>query len=168
MTEFKMNRNGSGAYDGTAYKAFQGMAKGGEIWTANGKQILIVKNHGGCCSCLALYDECKSNYCIEVDGKYTDPRMLQYWFNDSLGRCIGALTASEFETVLCDIEDALSLNIQRQESPEEHEALEAAKRKIKDLEAKLAAEKDKPVAADSIYKRLYDDLIDKLIDKKVM
>lgn len=44
--EFKMNRNGSGAYDGTAYKAMMGAPKPGEIWMhKNGyveKEVLVI------------------------------------------------------------------------------------------------------------------------------
>lgn len=173
MTEFKMNRNGSGAYDGTAYKAIMGMPKSGEIWTYGtiGKEILIIKNHGTLSNVLTLLDENKSKYCIEVASrslKYTDPRMLQYAFNEGMGQFVKSLPDEEFDKVLDEIEDALELNIYRQESPEENEALEQAKQKIKDLETQLEAAKNNPTAPDSIYKRLYDDLIDKLIEKKVM
>lgn len=166
-----MNRNGSGAYDGTAYRAIMGAPKSGEIWTfgEHDKEILIIKNHGTLCTVLTLLNEYKSKYCIEIASrsamKYTDPRMLQYAFNDGMGSFVKALPDEEFDNVLAEIEDALELTIHRQETLN---GLEKAEQKIKELEAQLAAEKNKPVASDSIYKQLYDALIDRLIEKKVI
>lgn len=182
--EFKMTRNGSGYYDETATKAFNGMAKSGEIWTAgnNGREreVIIIKNHGRMCNVLSLLDERKGNNCIEVVSrslKYTDPRMIQYMFNDSLGQFVKALSDEEFDKVLDEVEDALEVNINRHIVNEEgagmlklyKESLEKANEKVKELETQL--EEAKRAAAspgDSIYKQLYDNLIDKLIDKKVM
>lgn len=173
--EFKMDRNGSGYKDETAFKAFKGMAKAGEIWTFNNfgneKEVLVIKNHGGHCNVLSLLDECKTKHCIEINSrakKYTDPRMMQYLFNDNLGQFVKALTGAEFDTVLDEIEDALGLDIYRADAKDAKDELDAAKNRIKHLEEELAAAKKLPAPADSIYKRLYDDLIDKLIDKKVL
>lgn len=170
--EFKMDRNGSGYKDETAYKAFKNMAKAGEIWTFNSfgneKEVLVIKNHGTHCNVLTLLDECKTKYCIEINSrakKYTDPRMMQYLFNDNLGQFVKALSDEEFDKVLAEIEDAMELNICRADAKDE---LDAAKNRIKHLEEELAAAKKLPAPADSIYKRLYDELIDKLIDKKVL
>lgn len=171
-----MNRNGSGTYDGTAYKAIMGMPKSGEIWTygSNEKEVLVIKNHGTLCTVLTLLNERKHQCCIEVASramKYTDPRMVQYAFNDGFGSFVKALPDEAFDAVLDEIEDALSLNIPRPDGAEitsTQEAYEQAKKKIEWLEAKLAAEKSKPTTSDSIYKQLYDDLIDRLIDRKVI
>lgn len=173
--EFKMNRNGSGYKDETAYKAFKNMAKAGEIWTFNNfgneKEVLVIKNHGTHCNVLTLLDDRRTKYCIEITSrslKYTDPRMMQYLFNDNLGQFVKALSDEEFDKVLDEIEDALELNIYREDAKDAKDELDAAKNRIKHLEEELAAAKKLPAPADSIYKRLYDDLIDKLIDKKVL
>lgn len=171
--EFKMNRNGSGYYDETAFKAFKGMAKEGEIWTTGigdrEKEVLVIKNHGTHCNVLSLLDESKSKFCIEIKSrslKYTDPRMMQYLFNDNLGQFVKALSEEDFDKVLDEIEEALELDICRADAKDE---LEAAKNRITHLEEELEAERKKIVPGEeSIYKRLYDELIDKLIDKKVL
>ncbi len=169
-----MNRNGSGAYDGTAYKAIMGAPKEGEIWAYGNKDVLVIKNHGKLCNVLSLVEDCKNDHCIEVKSKalkYTDPRMLQYVFNEQLGYFIKKMTDEDFDLILDAVEDALELNIYRADAKT---AVDDAQKQIKELEAALAEERKKKVdvqpaqASDSVYKRLYDDLIDKLIDKKVM
>ena len=174
--EFKMNSNGSGCYDETATKAFNSMAKSGEIWTTvsgpREKEVIIIKNHGRMCNVLSLLDESKSNQCIEVVSrslKYTDPRMIQYMFNDNLGQFVKALSEEEFDKLLDEVEDALELNVSRGFARETLDELEAAKERIVELEIQLEeAKRAVATPGDSIYKQLYDNLIDKLIDKKVM
>lgn len=170
-----MNRNGSGVYDGTAYKAMMGAPKSGEIWTygSGEKELLIIKNHGTLCTVLGLLPERKNKYCIEIASKalkYTDPRMIQYSFNDSMGQLVKALPEEEFDKVLDEIEDALEINIYQAEESEAIKNLKAEVERernlVTKLEAQLAEAKNAP--AESVYKHLYDDLIDKLIDKKVM
>lgn len=166
-----MNRNGSGAYDGTAYKAMMGAPKPGEIWMhRNGsveREVLIIQNHGTVCTILTLVDEAKDNRSVQVEGrslKWVTPYMLQYAFNQSFGELVKKLSDEDFDSVLDAVEDALDLNIYRADAKE---ALEASEHRIKELEAQLAKAKT-AAPAESIYKRLYDDLIDRLIEKKVM
>ncbi len=174
--EFKMNRNGSGYYDETASKAFEGMAKPGEIWTVGygdrEKEVLIIKNHGKLCNVLSLLDESKNNHCIEIASrslKYTDPRMLQYSFNDSMGQFVKALPDDEFDKVLDEIEDALELNIYRNiyrpEAEEVNEAVEALEQKVKELEDLLAKAQE---ISDTNYKEKYQKLVLELIDRGLM
>lgn len=68
MADYGLKRNGSGYKDETAYKAFMGMAKSGEVWTANNgrEQVLILKNQGTFCNCLTLTDKSNDNQCIEI------------------------------------------------------------------------------------------------------
>lgn len=179
--EFKMNRNGSGYYDETATKAFSSMAKSGEIWTAGSggreKEVIIIKNHGKMCNVLSLLDESKGSHCIEIVSrslKYTDPRMIQYMFNDNLGQFVKALSDEEFDKVLDEVEDALEVDINRHIVNEEgagllkvyEESLEKSNKRIKELEDQIAGTVLAPT--NSFYKQLYDELIDKLIDKKVL
>lgn len=69
MAEFGLNRNGSGYYDETAYKAFMGMAKAGDIWTTfdGREEVLILRNQGTLCNCLSLTDKAGDARCIEID-----------------------------------------------------------------------------------------------------
>ncbi len=170
--EFKMNRNGSGAYDGTAYDAMMSAPKPGEIWTfKNGyseKEVLVIQNHGTVCTTLTLVDEHKGRDCIEIVSKsikYCIPYMLQYSFNQSFGEFIKKLPDEEFDGVLDAIEDALDLNINRPEVQEVNEAVEVLEAKVKELEDLLAKAKD---VCDSGYKEKYQKLVFDLIDRGLM
>lgn len=160
-----MNRNASGYYDETAYKGIQGMAKPGEIYDTGTKHVLIIKNHGKHCSALTLLEEQKGDNCIEIRADrtyYTDPSMLQYVYADYLGRRTALLSGDDFKTVVEEIELALGLDVGREK------ALADANKRIRELEAKLAEKQEEHTDGEGIYKRLYEAIIDKLIDKKVM
>jgi len=175
--EFKMNRNGSGAYDGTAYNAMMGAPKAGEIWTfKNGyaeKEVLVIKNHGTVCTTVSLVDEQKGRDCIEIVSKsikYCVPYMLQYSFNQSFGEFIKKLPDEEFDCVLDAIEDALDLKINRPDEEEVNEdevneAVEVLEEKVKELEALLAKAQE---VCDSGYKEKYQKLVLELIDRGLM
>lgn len=110
MADFGLNRNGSGYYDETAYKAFMGMAKAGEIWTTfdGREEVLILRNQGTLCNCLPLTDKASDARCIEVDGAgYTNPGMVKYLFNQRLGRRVAILPEGEFAQIREAVEDAL-------------------------------------------------------------
>lgn len=119
MTETKLNRNGAGYYDETAYKALSGMAKPGEIWTFENKgkeeEALIIKNHGNVCTVLMLTDDFNKK-CIQVMGrkaKWTDPRLLRFLFNDRLAQFVKALPDGEFSEVLDELEVVFGISIDR-------------------------------------------------------
>ena len=110
MAEFGLNRNGSGYYDETAYKAFMGMAKAGDIWTTmdGREEVLILRNQGTLCNCLSLTDKSRDKQCIEISGAgYTNPSMIKYLFNDRLGRFVRQLPDAEFESVMEAVADVM-------------------------------------------------------------
>ena len=115
MADFGLNRNGSGYYDETAYKAFMGMAKAGDIWTTfdGRKEVLILKNQGTLCNCLTLTDKSMDKRCIEIVSAgmmYTNPSMVEYLFNSRLGRFVQRLPDDEFEKVRAAVEVALGFS----------------------------------------------------------
>lgn len=119
MADFGLNRNGSGYYDETAYKAFMDMAKAGDIWTANDgrEEVLILRNQWTFCNCLTLTDKLRDKQCVEIeryDGgtAYTNPGMIKYLFNDRLGRYVHRLPESEFAKVKEAVEDAMGFGKQ--------------------------------------------------------
>ena len=119
MAEFGLNRNGSGYYDETAYKAFMGMAKAGDIWTTmdGREEVLILRNQGTLCNCLSLTDKSEDKQCIEInrfgfgvyDGGtvYTNPSMIKYLFNSRLGKFVHRIPDAEFEKVMEAVADAM-------------------------------------------------------------
>ncbi len=124
MADFGLNRNGSGYYDETAYKAFMGMAKAGDIWTTfdGREEVLILKNQGTLCNCLSLTDKAGDARCIEIsrydfnvyDGgtAYTNPSMVKYLFHSRLGKFVQRIPDAEFERVMEAVEDALGFRKQ--------------------------------------------------------
>lgn len=125
MADFGLNRNGSGYYDETAYKAFMGIAKSGDIWTTyNGQStVLILRNQGTLCNVLTLLDTHKHSRMMEINGMvtyYTDPAMVHYLFNEKLGRFVQRLPEDEFAKAREAVEDAMGFGKQ---------AVEADKRK---------------------------------------
>lgn len=110
MADFGLNRNGSGYYDETAYKAFMGMAKAGDIWTTfdGREEVLILRNQGTHCNCLSLTDKASDARCIEIDGAgYTNPGMVKYLFNQRLGRFVRRIPEGEFAQIMEEVEDAM-------------------------------------------------------------
>ena len=103
MADFGLNRNGSGYYDETAFKAFMDIAKPGDIWTVNDeKNVLILQNQGTFCNVLTLLDTHKHSRMMEINGMvtyYTDPAMVHYLFNEKLGRFVQRLHEDEFAKV---------------------------------------------------------------------
>lgn len=128
MADFGLKRNGSGYYDETAYKAFMGMAKAGDIWTANDgrEEVLILKNQGTLCNCLTLTDKSMDKQCIEIVSAgtmYTNPSMVKYLFNSRLGTFVQRLPADEFAKVMEAVEDALGFGM-RDRRKEAHDLLD--------------------------------------------
>lgn len=105
MAYFGMYKNGSGIKDVTAYKAFCGMAKPGDIWMAGDgrEKVLILKNQGSYCNCLTVLDRDAGDQCIEINSAgtmYTNPGMVKYLFFDRLGAFVQRLPETEFDKVL--------------------------------------------------------------------
>lgn len=127
MADYGLTRNGSGYRDETAYKAIMGMAKSGEIWTANDgrEEVLILKNQGSLCNCLSLTDKASDARCIEIDDAgYTNPSMVKYLFNQRLGRFVRKIPDGEFAQIMEAVEDALSIGKPIDRRKEAHELLD--------------------------------------------
>ena len=126
MAEFGLNRNGSGYYDETAFKAFMDIAKPGDIWTTQYGQstVLILRNQGTFCNCLTLLNQYKHSRMMEVNGNmtyYTDPAMIHYLFNEKLGRFVQQLPEAEFAAVMEAVEGVMGFG---------RKAVEVDKRKV--------------------------------------
>lgn len=114
MTEYvSMKRNASGYYDETAYKGVMGMAKPGEVWECVGNagyasEYLIIKNHEKTCTALKITDCCTQGSIAVLDG-YTDPRMVQYIYNNTLSQRKGAISEENLGDICYEIAQALDL-----------------------------------------------------------
>ena len=153
MTENNLRRNGEWYNDPTPYGAFKDVREG-EIYTYNNKEILVVRVHDGFCNVLTLVDAKPSRDCIEVKSrniKYTNPAMLSYLFTDNNGwGFVKRLPDDEFETVLREVEAALMLEIVNV----------VTKENIVNVEQETETHSE-----DSLYKRLYEELLEKVMKK---
>lgn len=107
MAEYGLYKNSEGYVDPTAYEAIRGMAKPGEIWTYKEREVLIVKNQGGYSNILQLGIYKKG--CVDVAGRYAQPGMLSYAFNDLLTAKVEAVTDEEFAAIQEEVAEALGL-----------------------------------------------------------
>lgn len=159
MAEYGLNRNHEGYADPTAAEAIKGMAKPGEIWECRGREVLIIKNQGGYSNILTLSTKHgKDKDSIEVAGHYTTPGKLNYAFNDQMAKFVYRLSDAEFNEVLNEVEAAFDGGITFQTR-----TVKATIAVNVDLEAENTALKNKC----TLLRRMYDELMDKFIEKSV-
>lgn len=156
MADYGLYKNSEGYSDPTAAEAIKEMAKPGEIYEYKGREVLIVKNQGVYSNILTLSDH-QGKDSIEVAGRYTTPGKLNYAFNDKLGALVERITDGECKEVLDEIECALFgvRWVELKALPEAETAVS------KDFEAENKALKKK----NSLLRFMYDDLLDKFIEK---
>lgn len=121
MSDFKMLRNGSGYADPTASEAIYYLAKPGDIFEyqmpKSKKTFLIIKNHGRFSTALALMEESEDgDYKIQgINSKtyYTDPRMIQYIYNDSCGKFVSSVSLVDFTVLRKEIGATLCIDLEQ-------------------------------------------------------
>lgn len=139
MMETSMKYNGSGYYDETPYRAAMQMAKPGEIWTSTtGKEFLILKNHGTLRTVLHLLDRMPRNSTdsIEVTCKaqrWTNPDMLVYLFNQSLGEYVESIPTEEYEEIMQTVAEHLGVTITVQKAEAPAQELDEARKRADSL-----------------------------------
>ena len=152
MEQRNPKRNSEGYYDPTAYEAIKGMHREGEIWTFRKKNMLVIKNNGKICNCLALSEVAMGDDDIKV-GKhfFTNPAMIQYVFTDTLDIFVDRLMENDFKAVLQAVGDALGVElICKRNGQTQNEELVKLKIQHKYLQ------------------HMYDDLLQKLIERAVL
>lgn len=158
MADYGLYKNAEGYADPTAAEAIKGIAKPGEIYEYKGREVLIVKNQGGYCNTLALStNPAKDRF--EVAGRYTQPGMISYAFNDLLGAMVERITDAEMKEVLDAVEESLHLDLYTAFTPTKEATAQAAVNA--DFEAENKALKKK----NSLLRAMYDELLDRFIEK---
>ena len=120
MDKTEMKRNGSGYYDETAYKAYKGMRKPGEIWVRNTdkKQVLVLAVHRSFCTVLPLSDHMDANGDkIPVNGsgtQYAHPGKLMYMYHDLFGQYVRKMDYKDFRGVQEAVARALAIPKRRE------------------------------------------------------
>ena len=181
MKDLEFKRNGSGYYDPTAYKAMKNYMEGeemkqGEVWEIqlnNGmtKEAIVIVDHGNFSSILQLTENNDfGNIEVNCHGvKYTDPRRLQYAFNNNFTSFIRTLKAEEFDQIMDSIADALGLYVEPEKlsnQPEKVVEKIVEVPAISDNAADLAAitlECTKAQAERDVFKGLYEKLLESVM-----
>lgn len=113
--EDDMKRNGSGYYDETPVKTgFFGGPQAGEIWESTmGKEFLILKNHDGYCSTLALNDNPHPQTMEVVSRtlKHTNPGMVGYTFNNQLSAFVKTVPEETYLDIMQAVGERLGVKI---------------------------------------------------------
>lgn len=180
MADFNSRKNGEGYEDPTAYNGINGRAKGGEVYQYNEYEVLILRNQGAFSTVLRLV-EFDSPGSIPVDGsgiKYTNPAMLNYCYNDRLGRRLNALEDGDFDRVMASVYDALGgCPSPAPEQPDMSNAaiVQRLTDKVEALEEinnRIAREKVETEQAAAVARmkvdvleQMYDNLLDKFVAK---
>lgn len=163
MAEYGAYKNSEGYADPTAYEAIRGMAKPGEIWLYKEREVLIVKNQGGYSNILQLGSYKKG--CVDVAGRYAQPGMLSYAFNDLLTSKVDVLTDEEFENICKEVAEALKTQFIEIEF-DCKEATKAALREAKVMPfIEIDPEKEALKAQNDLLRKMYNDLLGKVIEK---
>lgn len=126
MMEYDMMRNGSGYYDETPVKTglFGNTPQPGEIWeSSQGKETLVLKNHGAFCTTLFVRNEAHSDTMevISREVRHVNPAMLGYIFNRDLAIYIKTIPQETFLDIMQAVGERLGVTIKvsREEEADE-------------------------------------------------
>jgi hypothetical protein len=103
MRKFGVNKNASGYYDDTAYKAMTAGPQPGEIWTNRKGDLpsLILANNGPLCLCLKMYEDYMDGE-IRVMGRvpmYVNPLKVTYARTADLMTYVKSIPGPEFKVI---------------------------------------------------------------------
>lgn len=132
IAEKKLQRNGSGYADPTAYSAIKAVSQTvggiavqiGSIWTAfvhdEKRLLLVVATHYNHATVLVLYDEPRGPRSVELEtlqgGKYwVFPDLLSYKFYEDFESLEGRLVPASVDLLLVKTAECLGLSKPRQE-----------------------------------------------------
>lgn len=185
-----LRKNGSGAYDPTAYRAIKNMMKeenrvnfykGDIIEVEAGEgyaEMLVLQTHEQYATVLKLCENKKLPLAVNCRGlKYADPGMIQYVYNSRVITLIRSLSDEEYEqamdAVINDLGYGLKTeNIQRDQGMNEPEEKEEQKKNqetrddemLEELE-ELEKEVIKADAKAEVYKQMYEKLLSQMMGK---
>ena len=187
-----LRKNGSGAYDPTAYKAIKNIMqeenrvnfyKGDIIEVEAGEgyaEMLVLQTHEQYATVLKLCENKKLPLAVNCKGlKYADPGMIQYVYNSRVITLIRSLSDEEYEqamdAVINDLGYGLKTetgNTQRDQGMNEPEEKEEQKKSqetrsdemLEELE-ELEKEVVKAEAKAEAYKQMYEELLTRMLSK---
>lgn len=149
MADYNIKRNGSCYIDPTAYQAINDAPKGGEIWRkGTGQEALVLKNHGTMCTVLPLIDQQKPGT-VEVISRqvmYANPCFATFAFNQDLGQYIKRLPDKDYTDIMARFAEAMGVTIK----------------------VKKAEQPERDDLSEVTYKALYQELLDKLVERAMI
>lgn len=176
----EMKRNASGYYDETPYKAVLGNCEAGDVLESGmNKVYLILKNHGKFSTALALFSTINpatnTTYEVVVDESgnsrryYTNPAMIQYVFNDIFMNRAGTLEQDDFLGLMETVGENLGVTIKvsKAETDEQAKLIDELIQDNERLRKVAASIRDTEHTSQeaAFYKRMYHEIIDRLIAK---
>lgn len=188
MNNYLDLKNDEGYRDPVPYQASRSLIKPGEIWTKIDKQgrelrFLVIASGNDIVTCLPTTDQYRDN-CIAVDNnesEWLNPRMLVWAWGSQFQRRIRTLSAEDFDWILAEVENALSIHIEKDksdgvaatdlpstETEEMREELRLIKNALaaatKECEASKSENTTLRIQIDAI-KGMYSDLLEKFVQR---
>ncbi len=178
----ELKRNNEGYYDPTAYIALNNVQKGeymnrtGEIWEVNTGdryyRAIVVADDGNIATIIKLLDADTDNSDFCIRSKYGCSRMLMFAFTQNFVQFIRKLTDEEFHEVKSKVAISLGIHTKTVEKIVEvkpsEEDIQKLKEAIKKEQPQIMAsdiELEKTKAQLSVYKSLYESLMQQLIGR---
>lgn len=163
MMEDDMKRNGSGYFDETPVKTglFGNTPQPGEIWETNqGKEVLVLKNHGAYCSTLFLRPESRADTMeiISREVRHVNPAMLGYIFNRDMGGLIKTIPQEKYLDIMQAVGDRLGVTIKVSRAEEADEVPNDYITENVCLEAELEGTKKRCATIEAECKDLHQQL----------
>lgn len=182
MMDKELKRNNEGYYDPTAYIALNNVQKGeymnrtGEIWEVNTGdryyRAIVVADDGNIATIIKLLDADTDNSDFCIRSKYGCSRMLMFAFTQNFVQFIRKLTDEEFHEVKSKVAISLGIHTKTVEKIVEvkpsEEDIQKLKEAIKKEQPQIMAsdiELEKTKAQLSVYKSLYESLMQQLIGR---
>ena len=172
MMDKELKRNSEGYYDPTAYMALNNVQKGeymnrtGEIWEVNTGdkyyKAVVVADDGNIATIIKLMDVDTDNSDFCIRNKFGCSRMLMFAFKQNLVQFIRKMTDEEFHEVQSKV--AISLGIHTK-TVEKIVEVEKPVEAVKAVEAVNDMELIETKAQLSVYKSLYESLMQQLIGR---
>lgn len=180
-----LRKNGSGAYDPTAYRAIKNIMqeekrvnfyKGDIIEVEMGEgyaEMAVLQTHEQYATVLRLCENKKLPLAINCKGlKYADPGMIQYIYNSRVTTLIRSMTGEEYEQMMDAVINDLGWGPRAEErsgpeKQEEPKPVQEAQPNDELLEkmGKLGNAAIKAEAKAEVYKQMYEELLSRVLSK---
>ncbi len=177
-----LRKNGSGAYDPTAYRAIKNVMqeekrvnfyKGDIIEVEMGEgyaEMAVLQTHEQYATVLRLCENKKLPLAINCKGlKYADPGMIQYIYNSRVTTLIRSMTGEEYKQMMDAVINDLAWSLgpngpEKQEEPKPAQEAQPNDELLEKM-GKLGNAAIKAEAKAEVYKQMYEELLSRVLSK---